>query len=327
VRLLLLDSASLYWRAYHALPDSIVDDQGRPVNAVRGFLDTVARIIDSEHPDRTVACWDVDWRPAWRVDLVPSYKAHRVQPEPIAADSTGEPESTDPASVVEAVPDTLSPQVPMIQRILELTGIPIVGAAGWEADDVIATLALQAATRGDEVLIASGDRDLVQLASDRITVLYTGGTSRSRGGKPWLRLDPIAVAEQFGVRPQDYATVAVLRGDPSDGIPGVPGIGEKTAVALVHAFGTLDGILAAAGETPMPPMTPRIAAALVTHAEPAERAYRITKLIERPEIPRDIPTLHADPEAALREARELNVVASMRRLLAAWGITAGTSIG
>lgn len=327
MRLLLLDSSSLYWRAYHALPESIVDDQGRPVNAVRGFLDTIARLAEAEHPDRIIACWDFDWRPAWRVALVPSYKAHRVQPEPAADDTPADPEFTDAGAQGETVPDTLAPQVPMIERMLELAGIAIVGVAGWEADDVIATLSLRAASRGDDVLIASGDRDLVQLASDRTTVLYTGGTSRSRGGKPWVRLDPVAVTEQFGVTPADYATLAVLRGDASDGLPGVPGIGEKTAVALIDAFGTLESILAAAHEKPIRPMTSRIGAALIAHADAAARAYRITRLLERPEIPGDVPSPQADPGAAMVESQNLNVASSMKRLLAARGITAETSSG
>ena len=271
VRLLLADSASLYWRAFHALPDSITATDGTPVNAVRGFLDTLGRIAQARGSDRIVACWDDDWRPAWRVELVPSYKAHRVEE---AGTVVEEPEA-------EEVPDLLSPQIPIIVEFCSALGIDVVGAPECEADDVIATLAIRHSGIGDVIDIASGDRDLVQLVGSHVYLLYTGGTTKSRGGQPWVELDPAGVNERFEVAPDDYATMAALRGDPSDGLPGIPGIGQRTAVSLIDSYGSLDAILAAAEDEPRKPLTPRIAAALSAGAEQVRRAYAVTRLGSR----------------------------------------------
>ncbi|NKY40122.1 5'-3' exonuclease, partial [Cellulomonas septica] len=234
-RLLLLDSASLYFRAFFGVPDSVKAPDGTPVNAVRGLLDMIARLVQDRRPTRLVACWDDDWRPAFRVEAIPSYKAHRVaQPVPGGAD-------------VEEVPDLLTPQVPVIVEVLEAFGIARVGAPGFEADDVIGTLvarekARPAAERA-AVDVVTGDRDLFQLVDDdaHVRVLYT-----VRGIKDLEVVDAARLAERYSVASgQAYADMAVLRGDPSDGLPGVPGIGEKTAAALVHRYGSLEGILAA----------------------------------------------------------------------------------
>ncbi len=311
MNLLLLDSASLYWRAYHALPDSIVGPDGQPVNAIRGFLDTVARLIEAREPDRVVACWDDDWRPQWRVDLVPGYKAHRL--DTIDASST---RADDDA---EVVPDTLAPQVPWIARLSALLGIDVIGAPECEADDVIAALTRRHVRAGDTVDIASGDRDLVQLVDDRTTMLYTGGTSKSRGGKPWVALDPDGVRERFLVAPDAYPLMAVLRGDPSDGLPGVRGIGAKTAVALVHAFPDVQALLGAAAQPPRPPMNGRLAAAILEHAEVIKASMAITVLGDRPAVP-DLPpepTIEADQAREI--AAELGVTTSVDRVLTAWG--------
>lgn len=132
---MLLDTASLYFRAYFGVPDSVRAPDGTPVNAVRGLLDFIARLVQDHHPDDLVACWDNDWRPRWRVELIPSYKAHRVAVE--------RPEGPDE----EETPDTLAPQVPIIEAVLDALGIARVGVAGYEADDVIGTLTGRAAGR------------------------------------------------------------------------------------------------------------------------------------------------------------------------------------
>src|SRR5436305_10801068 len=152
--LLLIDAASLYFRAYYGVPESITAPDGTPVNAVRGFTDMVARLVAEHRPSRLVACLDLDWRPAFRVNALLTYKAHRVP---------GEPE-TAPAGVPEEVPDTLAPQVPVILEVLAAMGIATGGAVGYEADDVIGTLA--ARERTDPVLAVSGDRDLMQIVAD-----------------------------------------------------------------------------------------------------------------------------------------------------------------
>jgi len=233
-RLLLLDTASLYFRAYFGIPDSITAPDGRPVNAVRGLLDFVSRLVTDREPDRVVCCWDDDWRPAWRVQLLPSYKAHRVVEVQTAAPD------------VEETPDPLQAQVPVIVEALDLLGVPIVGAAEHEADDVIGTLAT---VWPGPVDIVTGDRDLFQLVDDdaQVRVLYT-----ARGVGNLEVVDAAWVRARYGVEPQQYADFAVMRGDPSDGLPGVSGIGDKTAARLLTAHGDLGGILRAAarGEGP-----------------------------------------------------------------------------
>jgi 5'-3' exonuclease len=233
--LLLLDGASMWFRSYFGVPASITGPDGRPVNAVRGFLDSVATVITRERPARLVVCLDLDWRPAWRVDLIPSYKAHRVA----EVDDVAEAD-------VEEVPDDLSPQVEMILEILDAYGIATAGAPGYEADDVLGTLAT--AERQDPVVVVSGDRDLLQLVTDdpvSVRVLYLG-----RGLSNATTFGPAEVAEKYGVpvarAGEAYAELALLRGDPSDGLPGVPGVGEKTAASLLREYGSLEAILSAA---------------------------------------------------------------------------------
>ncbi|MFB7707250.1 5'-3' exonuclease, partial [Streptomyces niveus] len=234
---MLLDTASLYFRAYFGVPDSVRAPDGTPVNAVRGLLDFITRLVQDHHPDDLVACWDADWRPQWRVDLIPSYKAHRVAAET--------PEGPDE----EETPDTLAPQVPIIAAVLDALGIARVGVEGYEADDVIGTLTGAASGPVD---IITGDRDLYQLVDDarQVRVLYPlkGVGSLQVTDEAWLR-------EKYGVDGSGYVDLALLRGDPSDGLPGVPGIGEKTAAKLLDAYGDLAGIMAAVDD-PRSKLTP-----------------------------------------------------------------------
>ncbi len=233
--LVLLDGASMWFRSYFGVPSSITAPDGRPVNALRGFLDAVATVITRERPHRLVVCRDDDWRPQWRVDLIPSYKSHRVVEETPGA----EPD-------VEEVPDDLTPQVDMIMEILDAFGIPTAGAPQCEADDVLGTLA--SGEQRDPVVVVSGDRDLLQLVRDEpvpVRVLYLG-----KGLAKAVKWGPAEVADTYGV-PVDragpaYVELALLRGDPSDGLPGVPGIGEKTAATLLAQHGSLESIVAAA---------------------------------------------------------------------------------
>ena len=227
-KLLLLDSASLYFRAFFGVPQTLTAPDGTPVNAVRGMLDFLARLLDDLRPDALAACWDDDWRPQWRVDLIPSYKAHRVVEEV--------PAGTD----VEETPDPLAVQVPVIREALEVLGVAVVGAAEYEADDVIGTLT----KRWDgPVDVVTGDRDLFQLvrADGPVRVLYT-----ARGVGRHEVIDAAEVRRRYGVEPEQYADYAALRGDASDGLPGVKGIGEKSAASLLSAHGDLAGVRAAA---------------------------------------------------------------------------------
>ena len=218
-QLTLLDAPSLWYRAFHGVPESVTAPDGSPVNAVRGTIDLVARIVRDTRPARLVACLDHDWRPRFRVDAVPSYKAHRL---------------TEHGA--EAEPETLAPQVAVLLEVFAALGLCVVGVDGYEADDVLGTLATR--ERG-AVDVVTGDRDLFQLVRDDgpVRVLYAVE-----------KLAPYSVgtvAAKYDIPGTGYAELAVLRGDPSDGLPGVKGVGAKTAAALVRRFGTVEAILAA----------------------------------------------------------------------------------
>ncbi|HLN76255.1 MAG TPA: 5'-3' exonuclease [Nocardioidaceae bacterium] len=232
---MLLDTASLYFRAYFGVPDSIRAPDGTPVNAVRGLLDFISRLVTDYQPTHLACCWDNDWRPQWRVDLLPSYKAHRVEKE-LPKERPGG------AHYEEEVPDPLEAQIPVIVEVLEAFGIAIVGADGYEADDVIGTLATSA---GMPVDVVTGDRDLFQLVDDdaEVRVLYT-----ARGVGRHEQVTNEVIRSKYGIDGRQYADFAALRGDPSDGLPGVAGVGEKTAETLLRRFGDLAGIVAAASD-------------------------------------------------------------------------------
>ena len=217
---LLVDASSLIYRAYFSVPDTVRADDGTPVNGAYGFLNMLARLIGDLQPARVACCLDSDWRPQWRVDLLESYKAHRVAGE-------GEPE------------DPVEAQIPMIADLLALVGIAALGAPGCEAEDVIATLVSRMRRR--PIAIVSGDRDLFQLVQDPyVWVLYP-----KRGVSDLVRVDEKWIEEKYGIPGRSYADFAILRGDPSDGLPGVPGIGEKTAALLIAKHGSLEGVVRA----------------------------------------------------------------------------------
>ena len=265
-RLLLLDSATLYYRAFHALPTSLTDPNERPNNAVRGFCDGLLTLVKAAGATDLICAWDEDWRPQWRVDLWPGYKTHRVEVEPSTAAKNVDGASSEGPSV-EAVPDELSAQVDTIAAILDAAGIPRVGAEGFEADDVIATIATGCS---GAVVIATSDRDLLQCVTpdSRVQVL-----SMARGLGSLALLGAQEVRDAYAVEPEQYADFATLRGDPSDGLPGVRGIGAKTAATFLQRYGDLTGILRAAAD-PAQPITPRVRASLFESAEvlPAWRA-------------------------------------------------------
>jgi len=301
VTTMLLDAASLYFRAFYGVPTSVTTPDGRPINAVRGFLDMSARLVLAHRPERFVACWDDDWRPAFRVAALPSYKAHRV------ADAGG-----------EEVPDELGPQVPVLVDVLAAAGLTRVGAPGYEADDVIGTLATRA--RGP-VDVVTGDRDLFQLVDDArgVRVLYT-----NRGVNDLEFVDEAAVAARYGIPGRAYADFAVLRGDPSDGLPGVPGVGAKTAAALINEFGTLAGIRAAAARAtvPAPPLTAAVLRRLHAagdYLDAAPEVVAVVTTIDLPPVDGPLPRRPADPDAlaALVDAHGLGT--SVRRLGSALG--------
>jgi 5'-3' exonuclease len=307
--LLLLDAASLYFRAYYGVPQSITAPDGTPVNAVRGFTDMVARLIELRRPSRLVACLDLDWRPAFRVAAIPSYKAHRV------AQETG-PGVTD----VEEVPDTLSPQVPLILELLAAAGLAAAGADGYEADDVIGTLA--AAERRDPVEVVSGDRDLFQVVRAEPTVvqvIYIG-----RGLAKAEVIGPAELASRYGLPETGagpaYADLAALRGDPSDGLPGVPGIGEKTAATLISRFGSMEDLLAALDD-PQSALAPGMRAKLRAAQDYLELAATVVRVATdapvRPDRDDTLPLMPADPDALAALQRKWGLGTAVDRLVAA----------
>jgi 5'-3' exonuclease len=299
-RLMLLDTASLYFRAYFGVPESVKAPDGTPVNAVRGLLEFIDRLVKDHRPDLLVACMDADWRPQWRVDLIPSYKAHRVAEE----HESGPDE--------EEVPDTLSPQVPVIEAVLDALGIARVGVAGYEADDVIGTFTAQATGPVD---IVTGDRDLYQLVDDErgVRVLYPlkGVGSLQLTDEGWLR-------EKYGVDGRGYADLALLRGDPSDGLPGVPGIGEKTAAKLLAEFGDLAGIMAAVDD-PKAKLTPSQRKRLDEsrpYVAVAPKVVRVAGDVPLPRVETALPRTPRDAAALEKLAEQWGLGGSLRRLVA-----------
>ena len=219
---MLLDSASMYFRAFYGVPETMTAPDGTPVNAVKGLLDMITRLLRARHPTRLIACMDASWRPAFRVAALPSYKAHRANPDGS-----------------EQVPDGLTVQLPIIVDVLSAIGIMMAWADGYEADDIIGTLAAQAS---EPVEAVTGDRDLFQLVDDArgIRVAYIG-----KGVANLELMDEAAIGAKYQIPGRSYAAFAALRGDPSDGLPGVPGVGDKTAAALVRVFGSIEAMLAA----------------------------------------------------------------------------------
>lgn len=293
--LLAVDAPSLYFRAFHGIPTSAATaDDGTPVNAVRGFVDMLATLIRTRAPDRVVCALDADWRPAWRVALVPSYKAHRLAPDG-----------------GEEVPDELVPQVPIITDLLAAVGIPAVGAAGYEADDVLGTLA---ATQPGPVEVVSGDRDLYQLVDDgaQVRLLYCG-----RGVANLEVADDAAVQTRFGVPAAGYVDFAVLRGDPSDGLPGVAGVGDKTAARLITRYGDLAGVVAALDD-PQAGFAPGLRAKLVAAGDylaVAPEVVRVARDVRLPGFDPGLPPAPVDADGLLALAQRWNLAGPCRRLV------------
>ena len=221
--LMLLDSASLWYRAYFGMPDTLLSPSGEPVNAIRGYLDMTSKLISIYKPKRLVACIEGDWRPSWRVDLFPEYKANRLDVE-------GEEEE----------PDTLGPQIPILLDLLEAFKIPIVGVDDYEADDVMASYTV---SEPGPIKIVTGDRDLFQLVDDKrkISVVYL-----AKGIANHDLVDLRWIAEKYDIPGERYALFAMIRGDASDGLPGIRGIGEKGAAIIARQFENLEEVMLAA---------------------------------------------------------------------------------
>ncbi|GGK75606.1 5'-3' exonuclease [Ornithinimicrobium pekingense] len=280
-RLLLLDSASLYFRAYFGMKDLREAPDGTPTNAVRGLLDMIGTLVTRFSPTHLVACWDNDWRPDFRVQAIPTYKAHRLVPG---------------TQDKEEAPPELEAQVPIIRTALESFGIPVVGSDGYEADDVIGTLTHRHRGRGP-VAVVTGDRDLFQLVDDEadVTVVYT-----ARGGVRDAEVVREAdLKERYGVAGgMAYADMSMLRGDTSDGLPGVKGIGEKTAAQLIAQYGSLAGLreALAAGDPGIKGARRTNLEAASDYLDVAPRVVLVAQDAPVPDIPLTVPRELADPE-------------------------------
>lgn len=296
-RLLLLDTPSLYFRAYYGVPEAVRSPDGTPVNAVRGLIDMVAWLITERKPQRLVCAMDADWRPQFRVDLLPTYKLHRVTPNGI-----------------EEIPDTLFPQVPIMEAVLRAVGIQVVGVKGYEADDVIGTMAT--AYEGP-CEVVTGDRDLFQLVRDPShRVLYT-----QQGLRNMLIVDEAVITSKYGIPGRAYADFALLRGDPSDGLPGVPGIGDKTAASLIATFGSVEKLLVACEEDGTGPI---LTAGLRRRIEGARDYIAKARVVvdvahdvPLPEMDTTLPRTPVDPDRLVELGERWGLDSSLNRLLSA----------
>ncbi len=245
---LLIDGSSLAYRAYHAIPEILAPDNVTATNAVHGFLNFLSRLIPDRRPSRLHVALDADWRPAFRVEAFPGYKAHRVAAE-------GDP------------PDPVEPQIALIIEVLHAYGITTSSCEGFEAEDAIASIAKR--TEGP-VEVVTGDRDLFALVRyPHVRVLYT-----LRGVSELANVDQAWVNAKYGIPGDRYMDYAILRGDPSDGLPGVAGIGEKTASELLRKYGSLDAILTAKD------LSPSVRVKLTRAADHLVGARRVVALAE-----------------------------------------------
>jgi 5'-3' exonuclease len=296
---MVLDTASLYFRAFYGVPESVTAPDGTPVNAVRGLLDFIARLVNDRSPARLVACLDADWRPAFRIELVSSYKAHRL---------------ADAATNTEIIPEALEAQVPIILDVLTALGIAHIGVPGFEADDVIGTVARRDLGPVD---IVTGDRDLFQLVDDAggIRVLYT-----ARGVGRHEIVDETAVTNKYDIPGRAYADFAILRGDPSDGLPGVAGVGGKTAATLISRFGDIDGLLAAADDSDadLSPTLRRKINEARDYLAVAPHVVRVRLDVPLPDYDDAIPLTPADPAGLVTLAQRWGLDSSLNRVLNAF---------
>ena len=260
-RVVLLDSYSLAFRAFFALPETLGTSSGQVTNAVFGFTSMLIKLEGEERPDAVIACWDKG-APQFRLDQYPEYKAGRSE-----------------------TPQTLRQQFPLIRELLEVLRIPVVELEGYEADDLLATLARRGREAGHHMVIVSGDRDCLQLVNDDVTVLMT-----RRGVTDMIRYDPAMVVERYGVGPERWTDFAALKGEQADNLPGVPGVGDKTAASLLKKYGDIEGIIEHAAE-----LTPKIRKGIETCADQAKLNRTLGRLLD------DVP-LETDESLFVRRA-------------------------
>ena len=294
--LMLLDSASLWYRAYFGMPDTLLSPSGEPVNAIRGYLDMTSKLISIYKPKRLVACIEGDWRPSWRVDLFPEYKANRL-------DIEGEEEE----------PDTLGPQIPVLLDLLEAFQIPIVGVDDYEADDVMASYTV---SEPGPIKIVTGDRDLFQLVDDKrkISVVYL-----AKGIANHDLVDLRWIAQKYDIPGERYALFAMIRGDASDGLPGIRGIGEKGAAVIAKQFNSLEEVMLAA-KNEDERLTSNARKKLLESAEYARIAPKLVYCaldVPLPKLNIDMPKRPANLDEIYQYQKDYGLGTSIDRLIAA----------
>lgn len=296
--LMLLDSASLWYRAFYGMPDSLLSPDGTPVNAIRGYLDMSARLISTYRPKRLVACIEGDWRPSWRVELFPDYKANRL-------DDEGSEEE----------PDLLAPQIPVLMDVLDAFGIAVVGVDDYEADDVMASYAQR---EDGPIRIVTGDRDMFQLVDDRrdVKVVYL-----AKGISAHDLVDSAWVANKYGIPGDRYALFAMFRGDASDGLPGVKGIGEKGAAVICNHFASVDEVIQGAMDSHVA-LTPNLVKKILEgrdYLKIAPTLVQCARDVSLPHVDLELPKKPADLSSIYALQKQYGLGASIDRMIAALG--------
>jgi DNA polymerase-1 len=270
VKLLLLDGNSLTYRAFYALPTDMATASGQVTNAVYGFTSMFTYLLKDQHPDGVMVAFDRP-EPTFRHEANPLYKAQR-----------------------EAAPDILRQQMGLVREVLDALRVTVVELAGWEADDILATVAERAKADGHDVIIVTGDRDSYQLVDDpHVQVLYN-----RRGVTDYALYDEAGIKEKTGVTPAQYTHYAALRGDPSDNLEGIPGVGEKTAAKLINTYGDLDGIFANVDA-----QTPKLRGSLAEHEHRVRDNAKLMVLLRDAPIEVDLAALTINPD--VDETRKL----------------------
>ena len=301
--LLLLDSASLWYRAFYGLPQSMVSPSGQPVNAIRGYLDSIARMAVTYQPDRIVACLDGDWRPSWRTDLIPEYKANRIEEE---SDDGSLSDAAEELEILEA-------QVPVIMEVLDAIGIPLIGIDDYEADDVIATLSVR---EPGPTFIVTGDRDLFQLVDDKrkVKVAYI-----AKGLSQHELVDLKWIKNKYEIPGDRYALFATFRGDPSDGLPGARGIGPKGAATIANSFATIEEVIEAAKNSNSN-LTASLQKKILESAEYLRKAEIVVNCVDDLRLPKgpfNLPKKVVNSKALETLAKSYGIDSSVKRLLSA----------
>lgn len=301
--LLLLDSASLWYRAFYGLPQSMVSPSGQPVNAIRGYLDSIARMAVTYQPDRIVACLDGDWRPSWRTDLIPEYKANRIEEE---SDDGSLSDAAEELEILEA-------QVPVIMEVLDAIGIPLIGIDDYEADDVIATLSVR---EPGPTFIVTGDRDLFQLVDDKrkVKVAYI-----AKGISQHDLVDLKWIKNRYEIPGDRYALFATFRGDPSDGLPGARGIGPKGAATIANSFATIEEVIEAADNSNSK-LSASLQKKILESAEYLRKAEIVVNCVDDLRLPKgpfNLPKKVVNSKALETLAKSYGIDSSVKRLLSA----------